>query len=688
MIKSNHQSPFHIGEQQVQEKFGVRDKMENFGKRVIRDHMPQQHQSFYQQLPFLIAGCIDDSGAPWVSFIYGQAGFIQSPDDKTLTIKPNFAIGDPVQNLLTTQKHVALLGIELPTRRRNRLSTFVRSKDEDQLELEVIQSFGNCPQYIQSRETIEIEHTQTAQKIESNQLDLEMSELISTSDTFFVASHYDDKSKQRNNGADVSHRGGKPGFVKVEQNTLTIPDYLGNFHFNTLGNFVVNPKAGLLFIDFEKGHVLSLTGHVEIIWKSDETQYFEGAERLWKFHIEKSVYLKHSLPFKWKFDNYSPTTQVTGSWLESEQRKSNSSQKNQWLVGDVIKIVNESQSIKSFYIKPKNGTINNFKAGQFLTVKADIDNKQQIRTYTLSNSPHDKIYRISVKQEESGVFSKFLHQQVKVGSAIDFQAPRGDFFINTESEYPAVLLAAGIGITPMLSMAQHILKDSIRTRNIRPLTLVCSNRYLAEQAFVEELNHITNQSQGLIRVVWVLTQPENNVTLGKDYHYKGRISQKLLQTILPIDNYEFYLCGPTSFMQDMYNLLSNLGITDHKINAEAFGPASIQRSQPAFFQAEEPKEVAESAIVEFSESKFEQVWFKKGEEQGSSLLEFSESHGLIPSYGCRTGQCGSCKVKLKQGEVSYSTIPSCKFDKDEVVLCCAKPAKSNNDNMNKLVIEL
>jgi hypothetical protein len=121
-------------------------------------------------------------------------------------------------------------------------------------------------------------------------------------------------------GVDVSHRGGKPGFVWVDNNnTLTIPDYLGNFHFNTLGNFLVNPKAGLLFIDFDKGHVLSLTGIVEILWESVELEYFDGAERLWQFHLEKGLYLKYSLPFKWQFEGYSPTTEVTGSWAQSDK---------------------------------------------------------------------------------------------------------------------------------------------------------------------------------------------------------------------------------------------------------------------------------------------------------------------------------------------------------------------------------
>lgn len=131
-------------------------------------------------------------------------------------------------------------------------------------------------------------------------------QLISKSDTFFVASYLANNSNAVSEGADVSHRGGKAGFVRVDdKQTLTIPDYLGNFHFNTLGNFVENPQAGLLFIDFEKGHLLTLTGSVEILWDSPDTKFFAGAERLWKFRLDHGFWLKNVLPLRWKLQDYS-----------------------------------------------------------------------------------------------------------------------------------------------------------------------------------------------------------------------------------------------------------------------------------------------------------------------------------------------------------------------------------------------
>jgi ferredoxin-NADP reductase/predicted pyridoxine 5'-phosphate oxidase superfamily flavin-nucleotide-binding protein len=689
MRSNNAVSPFHHGEREVQKKLGVRAKMESFGKRVIRDHMPQQHRDFYQQLPFIIAGFIDDKGWPWASFLYGDRGFIQSKNDKTLQLKVNIASGDPLRDSLTPERHLALLGIDLPSRRRNRLSTAISDVDKDTLHLDVIQSFGNCPQYIQARQIFPHQHQDAPEKIEITTFNQETSKLVTSSDTFFVASHYQNKNAEQDiatsMGADVSHRGGKPGFVRIDNDTtLTIPDYLGNFHFNTLGNFLLNPKAGLLFIDFDKGHILSLTGSVEILWDSEDTEYFDGAERLWQFHLEKGVYLKYALPFRWEFEGYSATTEVTGSWAQSNKNKEISQQHNSWRECLVTKVVQESELVKSFYLKAQTGGLPRFKAGQFLTLKAYINGKQQIRTYTLSSGPSDEFYRISVKREADGVFSSFLHQQIQTGEVLSFKAPSGAFYIEPGAERPAVLMAAGIGITPMVSMVRHILHDAIRTRSIRQTIMLCSVQNLAQRSFFDELNTLAAQSDGHLRVIWALTTPEPHAVEGEDYHFKGRISGALLKAILPIDDYEFYLCGPSGFMQSMYDVVIALGVSDKRIMAEAFGPAHLQRQLAENAANTIAAPAADNAIIEFSNSQFEHVWSK----EDGSLLEFAEAHGLSPEFACRSGQCGSCKVRLLEGEVSYQTPPSCSYNDDQVVLCCAMPANTHQAGGVKLRLEL
>jgi predicted pyridoxine 5'-phosphate oxidase superfamily flavin-nucleotide-binding protein len=261
--------------------------------------------------------------------------------------------GDPLINSLKLGNRLGILGIELETRRRNRLSGHISNVSENSIELCINQAFGNCPQYIQTRELHSIDPMSMPPKTEEKltQLDQQAIELISNSDTFFVASYVATGSNKPSEGADVSHRGGKPGFIRIDDTqTLTIPDYLGNFHFNTLGNFLENPKAGLLFIDFNHGHLLTMTGTVEILWNSPDREFFSGAERLWTFRIDHGHWLKNVLPLRWTLQQYSPNTLLTGNWIEADAAKKAVTLRNTWQPYQVTKIVRESSLIKSFYL--------------------------------------------------------------------------------------------------------------------------------------------------------------------------------------------------------------------------------------------------------------------------------------------------------------------------------------------------
>jgi predicted pyridoxine 5'-phosphate oxidase superfamily flavin-nucleotide-binding protein len=306
MINNNSKSPFHKGERAIQSKLGVRDRMEKFGKMVIRDHMPEQHREFYTKLPYLIVGHADKDGKPWASILFKKQELIYSPDDKHITINTNPIEGDPLQKTLKNranqgiQTKLGILGIELKTRRRNRLSVHVTEYSDHKIICKVDQAFGNCPKYIQAREfTFAKVINQPLMPHKSTSLDLQATKLIKNSDTFFIASYINGNIGDANKGVDVSHRGGNPGFVKVNNNILTIPDYQGNNHFNTLGNILENPIAGLLFIDYASGNILMLTGKAEIIWDSDEIKEYDGAQRLLKFTLIKAVTIKQALPFKW-----------------------------------------------------------------------------------------------------------------------------------------------------------------------------------------------------------------------------------------------------------------------------------------------------------------------------------------------------------------------------------------------------
>ena len=720
------ESHFHAGEREIQTSLGVRESMERFSKQVIANFMPEQHRDFYQRLPFIMLGHADKKGWPWASILCNpfidtelvdtEAEFVTSENNKKLTINSKPIAGEPFSKLLQEyqpqqNKRIGLLGIELSSRRRNRMAGHITQVNNTTIEIEVDQAFGNCPQYIQTRELIKTDKS-LEKETELNaitEFDSNTKQFIRDSDTFFVASYVKpgEENANINEGVDVSHRGGRPGFIRVDDNhTLTIPDYTGNFHFNTLGNFLLTPKAGLLFPDFETGHLLTLTGTVEILWDSDDIEFFEGAERLWQFKIDHGYWIKNALPLRWKLDKFSPNTLLTGTWDEAEKIKQAEKEKNQWQPYTITKIVNESSVIKSFYLSPDYPDPDNqepdnqdpgkkqrplFTAGQFITIKATIDNKEVIRTYTVSSSPHDSDYRISVKRETSnddeipdGVFSSHLHDIITVGDTLQIKAAAGDFCFNAETERPAVLISAGVGITPMVSMARFALLEAIRTRSPKQLTMIHSAHNHEQRAFFEELKEIEKSSAGNIRCYWTLSKIDENLKAGEHYNQVGRINAELLQAALPLNDYEFYLCGPPGFMQTSYDLLRSLGVNDQRIFAESFGPASLERQSDYATKVTKQIPVAKEAIVEFTRSKVKQAW----SEGDGTLLEFAEAHGLLPEYGCRSGQCGSCKVKLISGKVSYNQPLQTSVNDDEVLLCCAMPAESSSKDMIKVEIDL
>lgn len=682
-------SPFHRGEHELQTRIGQREKMESIGKRVVRSYMPDQHRDFFSQLPFMIIGSVDNEGWPWASILPGNSGFITSPTPTSLEIKNWTIQGDPlVESINTKGSPLGFVGIELSTRRRNRVNGRVGTANSNRITVNVDQSFGNCPQYIQHRSVKFIRDAEETGKHFEKQtfttLDDNARTLINAADTFFVSSYIQSKDQPKIEGVDVSHRGGRPGFIKIEGNTLTIPDYPGNNLFNTLGNFILNPKGGLTFIDFTTGELLMLTGTVELLWEENEDiKAFKGAERSWKFTLHHGIRLKDALPFRSILGDFSPNTLMTGTWKETAAIIENQARQDQWQAFKVSQIIDESKDIRSFYLKPVSGApLPLFKAGQYLTVKSPNkpNKKSLIRTYTISSAPGESYYRISIKKEPNGVASNLLHNNLKPNDEIEIKAPRGDFYINALEKRPAVLIAAGVGITPMISMALHVYNESIRLRQLRPLTIIHAAKTSNSRAFSSEFKKLQDLSNKKIRYISFLSKPSDNDKAGVDFNGSGRITATTYKQALPLDNYDFFLCGPSAFMQSQYDALSELGIQDSRIFAEAFGPASIKRTIDVTTASEQNDKLlqqqkleATTSIIKFSKSKFEQPWSK----DDKTILETAEDHGLSPEFSCRDGKCGACATPLLSGEVTYRNKPSAPINKNEVLICCAVPAKNS-----------
>ncbi|MCZ7866007.1 MULTISPECIES: 2Fe-2S iron-sulfur cluster-binding protein [Agrobacterium] len=666
---------WHEGETFIQERPGVKERMASVGQRVVRDYMPDQHRDFYAQLPFIVLGSVDQTGDAWATFVEGEPGFMSSPSPVALDIAAHRDPSDPASEGLADGLPIGLLGIEMHTRRRNRMNGFVSTIDGG-FRVDVDQSFGNCPRYIQLRDFSFERQPGTSfhgTVEELPALDDKARAIIEEADAFFVASYVDREDRRQ---VDVSHRGGNAGFVRIgDDGVLTIPDFDGNLFFATLGNILLNGKAGLLFVDFTTGDMLQMTGKAEIIFDSPEIAAFQGAERFWTFKPTRIVRRRNALALRWAFqkDGWSPSSLMTGSWSEVVDRLRAAEFAESWRPMTVTAIVDESATIKSFHLQPGDGAgLLPHNAGQHLPIRIKLPDveKAVIRTYTLSVAPSDGLYRISVKRD--GQVSQFLHDTISVGDVIEARAPAGDFSIDARSTRPAVLLAGGVGITPILAMLRHVVYEGLRKQRVRPVTLFHASRSKADRPFDQEIWDLVGAAKSAVRLVRVLSDT-TNAEEGRDFDAAGRIDMAMLTRFLPFNDYDFYLCGPPQFTQGLYDGLRALNIADDRIQAEAFGPSSLVRTghaTPALIPtATQPSEKPVPVI--FTNSLKEARWTPGS----GTLLELAEARGLDPEFSCREGNCGTCRTKLVKGAVAYVKQPTAKINADEVLLCCAVPAE-------------
>jgi predicted pyridoxine 5'-phosphate oxidase superfamily flavin-nucleotide-binding protein len=299
-------TPFHIGEQEAQARAGL--VLRGHG---IRNFMPDQHRLFFTASPYAFIAVRGDDGFPVATALSGVPGFIQSPDPVTLHIAGGPPALDPVAQFLTPSHGIGVLGLDFATRRRNRANGVIISASGDAFTIAVEQSFGNCPQYIQSR-MLEAAPSTVPSIERLDTLDAEAVCTLAKADTFFVASAA--QPGLGNGGVDISHRGGRPGFVKLDGQRLSIPDFPGNRYFNTLGNLLVEPRTALLFVDFARGDLLHLQGTATIDWHPQPARVPHGAQRVWHVDVTRGWRIRGALRWCLAFDEYAPTTEQTGIW--------------------------------------------------------------------------------------------------------------------------------------------------------------------------------------------------------------------------------------------------------------------------------------------------------------------------------------------------------------------------------------
>ena len=670
-------TPFHSGELAIQEMLGVREMVGSYAPRVIRPLMPNQHREFYTSLPYFFMGSLDADGLPWASMLWGAPGFVSSPDAATLAFNMVPGDSDPLRANLIEGHEVGMVGVQFHTRRRNRVNGRVDTITENSFSIKVTQSFGNCPQYIQGREITALVKRENVSHVGtiSDTLSHEDKAMISAADTLFIASASGLLGSDVRHGVDMSHRGGTPGFVKIlDDGSLLIPDFSGNNHFNTLGNIHVNPVAGLVFFDFTSGDVLQLSGSAEIVWPNESRFHYEGALRYVRITPTKVVRRNSSMPYVWNTPDMSPFLPVAEWKAMAERKAAPAASQQEYVIADIIA---EADSIKSFYLTSLDGAPTpGFEAGQHLPIAVTPNGTEERRTYTLSAAPGKAMLRLTIKRDARGTVSRFMHDSASVGDTLKACRPGGGFTLQEQRDRPVVLLSAGVGITPMIAMAETLLAEAGKAPEIH---FIHGSRTLAETAFLADLRRL-RLDHSRFNLSLRFSEASAPDLEGIPAASRGKVSPGWLSAYnLPLDG-DFYLCGPGGFMQATYDWLAENGVPEDRIFFEAFGPSSLKR------KTAEPKKTYPLQPVKFSHSGIETKWDANKE----SLLEMAENKGIEAPSSCRSGSCGSCMVPLLKGRAAYETPPAYPVPDDNILLCCAVPAdpKDNEETRQPLVIDL
>jgi len=335
----------------------------------------------------------------------------------------------------------------------------------------------------------------------------------------------------------------------------------------------------------------------------------------------------------------------------------------------VVQIRKESDSVTSFILEPIDGQLLPLcQAGQFVVLRLhlDPDKPPVLRSYSLSDLPAADHVRISVKNELNGLGSSFLCNRVREGDVLDVSAPRGSFTLRP-GQSSVVLLSAGVGATPVMSMLHSLAAE----RSQRELWWIYGARNRVDHPFAEESRSLLKQlSRGRGYVVY--SRPAATDRVGADFDAPGHIDTALLERIGVPQNSDFYLCGPTSFLQNMRDGLRNWGVLAENVHTEIFG--SLEAITPGMAQVDHSPHLllgppGSGPAVSFARSGITAAWNQKF----ASLLELAEACDVPVRWSCRAGVCHTCMTGLIGGSIIYSPEPLERPAPTNVLVCCSQP---------------
>ncbi len=335
----------------------------------------------------------------------------------------------------------------------------------------------------------------------------------------------------------------------------------------------------------------------------------------------------------------------------------------------VANINKESDSVTSFILSPIDGQpLPLFEAGQFVVLRLLVDSGKSpvLRSYSLSDLPAADHFRISVKSELNGIGSSFLCNRARAGDVLDVSAPRGSFTLRP-GENPVVLLSAGVGATPVMSMLHSLAAESSQ----REVWWIYGARNRVDHPFADESRSLLKQlSRGRGYIVY--SRPAAIDQVGVDFDAPGHIDAALLERIGVPRNGDFYLCGPSSFLQNMRDALRNWGALAGNVHTEIFG--SLEAITPGMAQVVHTPHLPQGPPgsgppVSFARSGITAAWDPKF----GSLLELAEACDVPVRWSCRTGVCHTCMTGLIGGSITYNPEPLERPAPGNVLVCCSQP---------------
>ncbi len=634
--------PFHQGELEVQ-SLAKESHIAQRNGGVISDSILAGAIPFIAQQNILLVSSLDAQGYVWTSVLMGRAGFISAPNTNSLLLNTTHIVkqtNDPLWQNIIDNPQVGLLAIELDTRRRFRINGKIRRIDQTCFVIEVEQAYPNCPKYIQRR-NLKISDEAISQQLSApkkgTRLTNQQIEIITDADSLFVGSanpiatgSADDNltGQLQSHGGDVSYRGGYPGFVEIlDGRRLRIPDYQGNSMFNTLGNIQSYPKAGIVFIDFDQGRLLQVSGRAKILWGFDDpTNKSNGTQRFWELDVENWQETDLPSEMDWHFFDYSPHN-------PREQKVKGITNLNL----KVQSIEDKSPRIKLFTLVSEDGAnLPTFEPGAHLPVELTLDDSSKIkRHYSLvSSNEENRYYQIAVQRESNGRGgSMHLHQHGQVNSLISAKPPRNEFPLSPIGQH-TILIAGGIGITPILSMLRALVdKDA-------SFEIHYSAKTLADLAFKKEVSDLAGDKAHF-------------------YYSTGKNARRLnLNSVMQQmqNDSHIFLCGPVRLIETARNIGETLGINSAQIHFESFGASPIDGDSE----------------IEVTLKKSAMVVIVK---QSQTILEALIEKNISVPHDCKRGECGMCAVEVIKGNVDHRDVYLNKQERQKRMCVCVSRAK-------------